>query len=170
MLGTWKLKLIAGLLGLALLVGIFFAGHQIGYTKGEAISAVEIAQYEKDLQALNSKLATAQGKIDVRTITKYRDRVEYVDRVITKTRTVVEQSVPEQFTLSKGWVYAYNSSIRGTAPDPALASNPEPSTVSEMRALAGTIVPNNGICLTNSARLDALQNWVKESGEVRNED
>ena len=159
----WQVKL--GIL--VALLAIMGALYYVGYTKGENVSRVEIAKYEGKIKGLNADLAKAQGKVDVQIVTQYKDRLQYVDRVVTKTRTVVEQSVPEQFQLSKGWVYAYNQSVLGLVVDPVLASDVAPSTSTERRALAGTIVPNNGICLANAEQLKALQQWTLDSQAAR---
>ena len=159
----WQVKL--GIL--VALLAIMGAIYYVGYTKGENVSRVEIAKYEGKVEKLNADLAKAQGKVYVQIVTQYKDRLQYVDRVITKTRTVVEQSVPEQFKFSKGWVYSFNQSILGLDVDPKLASNEEASSVSDMRALSRTIIPNNGVCLSNAEQLKALQQWTLDSQAAR---
>jgi len=160
-----RLGVIGGfLLMLAVVVG---SAYTVGYNKGENVSRVAISQYEGKIQKLNADLAKAQGKVDVRVVTQYKDRVEYIDHVVYKNRDVIHTVVPEQFTLSKGWIYAYNQSVRGAVVDPKLASDAAPSTVSEMRALADTIAPNNGICLATGEQLKSLQQWINESADAR---
>ena len=161
----WQAKLGIAIGLLALFASVYF----IGYTKGENISKVAISQYETKVQKLNGELATAQGKVDVQIVTKYVDKISYIDRVAYKTKTVVEKSVPEQFNLSKGWIYAYNQSVLGLDVDPSLASDPTPSSVSEMRALADTIIPNNSKYHTTTAKLEALQSWIEETEKARAE-
>lgn len=148
---------------LAAILALFGATYYVGYSKGANISAVEIAKYEGKVKDLNAQLKTAQGKTDVQVVTKYLDRDKIITNTVVKTRTVVEQNVVEQFTLSKGWIYAYNQSVLGLAVDPELAADATPSTTSEMRALADTIVPNNGNALSTAAQLEALQEWVRET-------
>lgn len=150
---------------LAAILAILASCYYVGLDRGKNISKVEIAKYEGKIKTLEAERNAAQAKIDVRYVTQYKDRIQYVDRVVTKTRTVVEQSVPEQFTLSKGWIYAYNQSVRGLDVDPAKASDATPSTVTEMRALADTIVPNNGVFLSNKAQLESLQDWIRATNE-----
>ena len=165
----WQLKLgiLMGLL--VILASIYY----IGYTKGINVSKVAIAQYETKVQKLNSKLASTQGKVDVQIITKYKDRISYIDKIQTKTITIVKSSVPEQFRLSKGWIYSYNQSVLGLEIDPILASDSNASSISEMKALADTIIPNNGKYLSTAAKLEVLQNWIieteKSRGEITNE-
>lgn len=151
----------------ALFAAIIGSTAYVSYNKGLNVSKVEIAKYEGKIQKLNSELKTAQGKVDVRVVTEYKDRVSYVDRVVYQTRDVIRDNVPEQFTLSKGWVYAYNQSIAGLPVDPVLAADKTPSSISEMRALADTIAPNNGVYLANKAQLDSLQKWIKDTEAAR---
>lgn len=154
---------------LAAILAILASCYYVGLDRGKNISKVEIQRYQTEKQKLIAERNAAQAKIDIRYVTEYKDRVQYVDRVVTKTRTVVEQSVPEQFTLSRGWIYAYNQSILGLDVDPAKASDATPSTTSEMRALADTIVPNNGIYLSTKAQLEALQAWIRATNEKAHE-
>lgn len=166
---TWQAK--AGIIGviLAILLAIIGSTAYVSYNKGLNVSKVEISQYETKVQTLNAKLATAQGRVDTKVVTEYVDRKAYIDRVVYKTRTVVQSSVPEQFTFSKGWVYAYNQSVRGLELDPVLASDKTASSISDMRALADTIAPNNGICLANKQKADSLQQWIRETNETRDQ-
>jgi hypothetical protein len=165
-------KLIGWKVNLGLLIGLliaFASVYYIGYTKGENLSKIAISQYETKVQKLNADLANAQGKVDIQIITKYKDRVIYIDRVEYKTRTIVEQAIPEQYYLSKGWVYAYNQSILGLDPDPMLASDDSPSGITDKQALVETIIPNNFKSHQNAATLEGLQNWVIESEKARKE-
>jgi len=166
---SWKLKLgwIAAIL---LVIGVAGGSmYYVAYNKGLNKSELIVAQYEKRLSELREQVIAAQAQVDVKIRRDYTDRVQFVDRVVEKTTEVVVERVPEQFTLSKGWIYAYNQSIRGLELDPSLASDNTPSSVSEMRALAGTIAPNNGVCLANTAQLNSLQQWIRETEAVREE-
>ena len=81
---TWQFKLG---ISIALLV-MMGALYYVGYTKGVNVSRVEIAKYQGKVEKKGGELAKAQAKVDVQTIIKYKDRVVYLDKVITKTRTV----------------------------------------------------------------------------------
>lgn len=166
----WK-KFKVGIIVLLIIAALGGIGKFIydqGYSKGVNVAAYQISRYELASVKLKNKLATAQASVDTRVITQYRDRVEYVDRVKTKTQTVVRESVPEQFKLSKGWVYAYNQSVAGAEPDAFKASDPDPSNTSDRSGLLA-ITANNGICLANQAQLDSLQQWVRETEASRKE-
>ena len=154
---------IGAKLGIAIGVLLLFAvvGY-IGYTKGINVSKVEIAKYESKIQGLNAQVAAANAKVDVRVVTQYKDKVRTIDRVVYETRDIIRTRVAEQFTLSKGWVYAYNQSIQGLVINPELAGDKTPSTTTELKALADTIAPNNGVYLANKAQLEALQQAIKE--------
>lgn len=159
----------AKLLVLGAIIALFAATYYVGLNNGTNISKVEIAQYEGKVADLNRRLIISQGKVDVKVVTEYVERVAYVDRVVYKNRDVVRTVVPEQFAFSKGWVYAYNQSVLGLPIDPILASNETASTTSDMRALADTIVPNNGICLATAEQLKSLQQLIKEREAAREE-
>jgi len=160
---TWKAKagVFAAILAILLVLGGTIS--YVSYQKGLNVSRVEIGKYESNVNRILAAAQKIQRQVDVRVVTQYKDRVNTIDRIVYKTRTVVETTVPEQFNLSRGWIYAYNQSVQGLELDPAKASDKTASTVSEMRALAATIVPNNGICLINKAQLDSLQTWVRDT-------
>ena len=161
-----KLGILAGVLALfAILMG---SSYYIGYSKGENISKVAIGNYETQLSDLRAKLATAQGRVDVKVVTEYKDRIQYVDRVVTETKTVIKDRVPEQFNLSKGWIYVYNQSVAGNGVEPSLAADANSSLVSDKTALL-TITENNGVCLSNKEQLIALQTWIRDTEKAREE-
>jgi len=164
---TWQAKAGIAVAVLAILLALVGSTAYVSYNKGLNVSKVEIAKYKGEAETLNKKLAVAQGKVDVRVVTEYKDRVNTIEKIVYKTRTVVGENVPEQFTFSRGWVYAYNQSVRGLELDPVLASDKTASPVSDLRALADTIVPNNGICLTNKQKADSLQTWIRETEASR---
>ena len=164
---TWQVKLAFSIGLLAILAALIGSTAYVSYQRGLNVSKIEIQKYETSVQRIQAAAAKIQSSVDVKSVIKYRDRVEYIDRVQYKTKTIVEQSVPEQFHFSKGWVYAYNQSVRGVELDPVLASDKSPASITDMRALADTIAPNNGICLTNQAKLDSLQQWIKDTDEGR---
>lgn len=163
------LGISAKLLVIGAIIALFASTYFIGKNNGENTSRVEIAQYEGKVADLNRRLIIEQGKVDVKVVTKYVERVAYVDRVVYKNRDIVRTVVPEQFAFSKGWVHAYNQSVLGRPIDPILAGDATPSTTSDMRALADTILPNNGICLATAEQLRSLQQLITEREAAREE-
>lgn len=163
---TWSLAAKAGTIAivLAILLAIIGTTSYVSYNKGLEVSRAEIAKYENNVWRVVANAREIQGRIDVKTVTVYKDRLAYVDRVQYKTNTVIKTLVPEQSNLSKGWIYVYNQSTRGAQPEAAKASDPAESIFSDRAALA-TIAENNAICLANKAQLDALQTWVIVTGE-----
>lgn len=163
-----KAKLIAGAAVLVALVIAVGAAHHIGYTKGSARSDLEISRYEKQVSDLNIELKNSQGKVTERIVTEYVPRVVERTRVVTRNVEVIKEVVPEQWVLSKGWIYAYNQTILGEPIDPALAANEEPSGVYDSTAL-DVIGQNNGIANANHDQLVTLQEWVRQQQEATNE-
>lgn len=152
-------KIVVGIAIIALLASI----SAISYNKGLNVSKLEIAEYQTKIQQLNAKKQEKQIVVNEKVIVEYKDRIKYIDKVVYTNRDVVKNVVVEQFNLSKGWIYSYNQSVKGLQIDPEKAKDSTPSTTSEMLALADTILPNNGICLANQAKLEKLQEWIKES-------
>lgn len=174
MWAAFKLLPIGTKIGIAIaILGLLAAAiggtYYVAYNKGLNVSKLEIAEYKKESEKLRADLSKADGKTTVKVVTEYKDRVHYIDRVVTQTKTVIRDSVPQQFKFSKGWVYAYNQSVRGLPLDPTLASDATPASVSDVEALADTIAPNNGICLANKEQLISLQKWIREVEKNREE-
>jgi hypothetical protein len=153
---------------LSLLLAAVGSSYVIGYNKGVNIAAVQIEKFKTSVERINANLAKVQTKTDVKIVTEYKDRIQYVDRVTTRTRTIVERSVPEQYKLSNGWIYAYNESVAGNEPDATKAADANASNVSDRSALL-TISKNNGICISNEAQLTSLQNWIRETNKNKEE-
>lgn len=166
-----SLKAKAGLVGLALaiLLAVIGSTAYVSYQKGLNVSKVEIQKYQAKKQEVQTKFVTLQGKTDVQVVTQFKDRISYVDRIVYKTRDVVRDSVPQQFNFSRGWVYAYNQSVKGLEVDPVLAADKTPASATDVGVLADTLVPNNGICLNTKAQLEALQKWQLETEANRAE-
>ena len=166
----WKAKIIAGVAILAALAIAIFAAHQIGYTKGENLSKVAIERYQKEKETLNKQLAEEQAKVDVRTVTEYVTQREVQTKVEYRNRDIIRNipTQPGEKNLSEGWVYAYNQSVVGAEIDFDLANVTRESKIPSVKAL-DTIAENNAISNRNSAKLEALQSWIKESEKTRNE-
>lgn len=154
-----KWWLIGGTAAIALLSVGSIAVYSKGYSAGEAVSAQVISTYETKIRDLSADLAKKQNTVTRDVVTKYVDKVIYRDRIVYKNRDVVITSVPEQYTLSRGWVYAHNQSALGLPIDPALAADATPSETTDKEALS-TIDKNNAEAIANADRLDALQEWV----------
>jgi len=165
---SWKIKLglIAGLLVVA--ASLFGSGYFIGHIKGVQIAANEINRYQIASQRIQNSIETLQRTVDVKTVTVYKDRVAYIDRVQYRTKTVIETAVPEQFQLSKGWIYVYNQSVAGAEVNSELAADGERSGVSDRAALL-TAAENNTIALKNATQLESLQNWIRDTEAARAE-
>lgn len=149
---------------LAALAGLYY----VGYNKGLNVSEVAIAQYETKVSKLNEKLATKGGEVRVETVTKYLKGETVAGQTVYRTRTVVQTVVPEQYTLSKGWVYAYNQSVLGAETDPVLAGDATPSDVTDKQALE-VITDNNAISLANARQLDSLTGYLEDMERVYEE-
>lgn len=144
-------------------------GYVAGIKDGDKRVAAAQVQCEKRVGAIKLALANAESRalkassqVSDRVVTQYVDRIRYVDRVRTEYVNQANTVVPTQFELSQGWVYVYNQSATGQPSDPALASKPETSGVTDTAALT-TIVDNNSSAQACREQLTALQSWVRET-------
>jgi hypothetical protein len=164
--GKWGRKLMVGAAILAVLAGLVFAVHQIGYQKGHNESKVAIAKYEAGVQKLRADLAVERGKVDTKVVTEYLTKRETETVVEYRNRDVIRNAVvsrPEN--LSKGWVYAHNQATKGQIVEFDLAKIGTPSIVRDVDAL-DIIQQNYAIARRNKAKLDGLQSWVRETGKA----
>jgi hypothetical protein len=141
---------------LAALGGMYY----VAYNKGLNVSKVEIAEYEGKVNRLQAEVTAKVTEVKVETITRYLRGETLAGETVYKTRTIVEKSVPEQFTFSKGWIYTYNQSVQGLETDATLAADPTPSGVTDKQGLV-TIVDNNATSLKNARQLDTLTGYVQ---------
>lgn len=140
-----KLKLV-GILAAALVLTNainWFVTSKIYYAKGVNVSKVAIAEYEKKVVELQHKVDVATNTVKEKVVTIYKDRVQYVDRVVTKNgQTIVKYvSVPtdvngQEVMVPAGWVYAHNQAALGKEIDPTKAADATPTKVSFRTALA----------------------------------
>lgn len=164
--GKWGRKIMVGAAILAVLAGLVFAVHQVGYQKGHNESKVAIAKYEAGVQKLRADLAVERGKVDTKVVTQYLTKRETETVVEYRNRDVIRNAVvsrPEN--LSQGWVYAHNQASKGQIVNFDLAKISTPSIVRDVDAL-DTIQQNYAIARRNKAKLDGLQSWVRETGKA----
>lgn len=163
----FKIKLLIGVLFLAFIGAVAFGSMQVGLTKGRAESKVAIAQYETKLSDLRAKISEKQTVTDTKIVTKYITDVKEVEKIIYRNRDVIKTVVPEKYYLTKGWLYAYNQSVRGLPIDAVLAANDEDSGIIDSVGLE-TINDNNGKCIAREAQITGLQDWINETRSNHN--
>lgn len=163
----WKTKLlIAGgvLLSLAIAVSAIYF---IGLNKGKSESKVAIANYEKKISDQNAANAKKVQVVTDHVITTYHTHDVIHTKVVVQNQTAIK-SVPTQFKLSQGWIYAHNQSAADQPIDPKLAANNKPSTVTDTQAL-GIINENYSISNGNNQRHQALIDWIKGAASATNQ-
>lgn len=168
-LNPWVL-LGGGLAALALILGVFFYGKDVGETnKTVEYQAAEIVQLEEDLaeerrikdQLLQFQETTEQVSQQV------SDQVIERTNTITEVRYVNQPVIEEVFRdtgfLSQGWVYAHDALANGEEIDPIRASDETPSRFTEADSLR--VIGNNyGKAGTTAAQVDG---WIDFYDGVR---
>jgi hypothetical protein len=159
---SWA-KIISFLVAIGILIGGCIYLYNSGKNAGIGIANDRISAYEEKVQSLNAQLAQKEIIVRERVINNYHTRTIVRTKVEYKNQEVIRTVVPEQYKLSKGWVYAHDQSALGKEIDPALAANPDPSNVSDRTALV-TIDENNNRANRVADRLEALQQYIREMG------
>ena len=145
-------KLIAGA---ALRAGVFF----YGYMKGSAYADAELARFGQKNAELVADLEKKNTEISTEVVTEYVDRVQTIREKEYVYRDLAQSSVPNQFTMSNGWVYTHDVSARADNADPTRASDATPSGIADTTALVG-ILGNYSRCQQNAEQLRQLQQWI----------
>jgi hypothetical protein len=151
-------KLLAGA---AILVGVFF----YGYMKGSAYAEAELARYGQKQAELVADLERKNTEISTQVVTEYVDRVQVVKEKEYVYRDLAQNAVPNQFTMSNGWVYTHDASARADNADPARASDETSSGIADTTALVG-IIGNYSRCQQNAEQLRQLQQWIALNKEA----
>ncbi len=168
-IAQYKTKLIVAGAVLAALAIAVSSTYYVAYNKGLNVSKVEITQYEGQVQGLRAELTAAQGKVTTEIQTVYLDRVVERERIVYRNRDVIITQVPEQYILSRGWVYAHDQAALGRPIDSGIAANTEPSEVTDRSAL-NLVADNYGtVCRANTDQLTALQSWINQQREAYEE-
>lgn len=162
-----KLKLV-GLLAAALLLtnGInWFVTSRIYYSKGVNVAAVQIERYQRKVAELQTKVNHATDTVKEKVVVQYRDRVQYVDRVVTKNGQTIIKYVAQPVDVNgqavkvpAGWVYAHNQAALGLEIDPTKAQDMTPTTVTFAQALE-IISSNYGEFQKLVAQVKGWQNY-----------
>lgn len=152
---------------LALVSGIYYKGYSSGKEKGlEQVAAFVAKSATQQLAIQRAQNTIAQ--LSVENLLKKVDTIH-----VRGTKNVaIASTVPDpviitvhdtvRVELSLGWVSVYSASARGFDADTADSSNGTASGITANDALRHT-VQNFTVCRENAARLDALQNWIKQT-------
>jgi len=148
-------------IGVALLVGCFSAGYYKATVRAHETASRIALEHQLELTERARELETARANVTERVVTKYVDRIKIVKETEYVTSNIIQDHVPDRFSLSNGWVYTYDSIVKGTVPDASRASDEAASGITATDAL-GSINTNYGICKQNAEQLVALQDWVRQ--------
>ena len=149
--------------GVFLFILLVTASVAYGYNKAENKYIAKIATYKTNAELLQSRLDSALGKVEVKIVTEYVDRIQtikekeyvYRDKIIT---------VPSKCELSNGWVYLHDASATGGDAESTRVADETSSGIRDVEALE-TVVENYSIAKQNAEQLKSLQAWAREAKE-----
>jgi hypothetical protein len=154
---TW-IKVVAVLAAIA---GTFGAGYYSGYSNEHAKFEKYKLERKLEISELKQNHATTLLNLKDKTVTEYIDRVQYVKQLETKYVQVASTNVPQQGTMSNGWVSLHDASAKSREPDIELASDPTSSGVTDTSALV-TIITNYARCTQDQQQLMSLQKFIRD--------
>ena len=121
-----------------------------------ARQAAQVARAERD---------AAQGRVTVRVVTKYVDRIKVVRE---RAQTIVKEVpiyVPSGLPALPGSFRVFHdAAAAGVLPDPAGVADAAPV---DPQAVAGTVADNYGTCHETAEQLTALQDWIRQQAAVK---
>lgn len=145
----------------SLVAGVFF----YGYMKGSAYAEAELARFGQKNAELAVELEKKNTEITTQVVTEYVDRVQTIRDKEYVYRDLVQNSVPNQCTMSNGWVYTHDVSARADDADPTRASDETSSGIEDNTALL-TVISNHAIYQQTAEQLRQLQRWITENKEA----
>lgn len=147
--------------GLVLLVSIVAASYLYGYSKGEAISKVAIAEFVAKKEKISKDLKDTNIEINDKETHKYHEKVKVIYQKQIVYRDVIKDKVSSNGPLSEGWVYAHDMIALGKDINPEMAKSTSPSPYSDIDGLS--IINNNySSCEIVKERLRRLQSGLAE--------
>lgn len=134
-----------------------------GFAKGNSRADARIHEYEVAQQELRTKIQSGQTVVNERIVTKYVPKIQkiFIERDINND--VIDNNVPKQgYSLSAGWIYAYNTSVIGGTPNRNLASDNTPSGKDEIDVLLNAN-ENYASCRAAIEKVNGWQDWYNQS-------
>lgn len=142
-------------------VGILVASYTTGYVKGKNTAKEIIEKFKLEYEQTILEIQKNQIKVDTKVVTRYKDRVVYVEKNNEQTQDLIK-NIGGDVVLSNGWVYSHDSSARGNVPDSTQGTDGTPSGVKANEAL-GVIADNYTQYEKVRKQLIELQDWVTET-------
>lgn len=140
---------------------ILVASYTTGYVKGKNTAKEIIEKFKLEYEQTILEIQKNQIKVDTKVVTRYKDRVVYVEKNNEQTQDLIK-NIGGDVVLSNGWVYSHDSSARGNVPDSTQGTDGTPSGVKANEAL-GVIADNYTQYEKVRKQLIELQDWVTET-------
>ena len=145
------------MIAVTLLVG----SYTTGYVKGKNTAKEIIEKFKLEYEQTILEIQKNQIKVDTKVVTRYKDRVVYVEKNNEQTQDLIK-NIGGDVILSNGWVYSHDSSARGNVPDSTQGTDGTPSGVKANEAL-GVVADNYTQYEKVRKQLIELQDWVTET-------
>lgn len=140
---------------------IFVGSVTAGFFQGRAY---QMKQYE--LEQANKQ--TEAAKVTVETVTKYVDRIKYVDKVqIVKIPVYINQVDDSKCQINNGAVTVINSSASNEPVPPPTEQTHEDSG-KKLSELTTVVTENYSTYNKVKIQLESLQEWIREQQRVWN--
>lgn len=136
-----------------------------GWVKGAGHVQAEwgAANAKQAAQVVAVKQRQAEAAVQV--VTQYVDRIQVVREagaaIVKEVPVYVSPEADAACVLSRGFVRLHDAAAAGRVPGPAGSADAAPAGIA-LSAAAGTVADNYERCHENSAKLEALQDWIRE--------
>jgi len=127
----------------------------------------KVAEQEKYI----AHLQTEAGKITIKEVIKYVDRVRVVkekgDVIIKEVPIYITEKADDACIINTGFVELHDKAVRNEIPDTTGNSYDAASDV-KLSTVAEVVISNYNLYHQQSEQLIALQSWIKEQEKLHN--
>lgn len=156
--GGWRAAVF-----LAAAIGFALSSHHYHHQLGKLQEANAKAKVE--LVTAAEKLKTAQGKVTVKVVTEYVDRVKTIhERGATIVKEVPIYVPSDSPDMPAGFRVLFDAAAQGVLPDPARIADASPVPAQDV---AATTAEDFTICHETAEQLIDLQHWIIGQQKVK---
>lgn len=141
----------------------FYLAFSFGKTEERKAWEKKFALAQQEIKTLESKAAIITEVV----VTKYVDKIQYVDKVKVKTvKEFVTAEADKSCTINNGFVNVHNAAAGATVLE-LTETDKDPSAV-KLSDVAGVVTDNYAEYNKTKAQLESLQEWVRDQQTLWN--
>lgn len=163
LLGGWQRALLYGALAAAVVAGLIGYGYHLGVR--------QLWEYQAAQARAAVPVVVRQGKVTVKTVTVYRDRIVKVEGETVTITKEIDRYVPPSAdpVLGVGWVLLHDAAAARSVPEAAPGADVAAPAIAASQALKG-VIGNYGQYYACTIQLVTLQEWLRFQYQTMNQE